>query len=110
MIQNRINEGAYVKDIAAELKVSPKTVSRALKRGGAPTGKLGRPAASKLDPFKPQIDQMLARNVWNAQVILRELQTAGYTGGYTVLRQYIQPKRVLRPSKATVRFETDPGR
>ena len=48
MIQNRINEGAYVNDIAAELKVSPKTVSRALKRGGAPTGKPGRPAASSL--------------------------------------------------------------
>lgn len=110
MIQNRIHEGAYVKDIAAELKVSPKTISRALKRGSAPTGKPGRPAASKLDPFKPRIDELLEHNVWNAQVILRELQAIGYQGSYTILRDYIQPKRVLRPSKATVRFETDPGR
>jgi transposase len=43
-------------------------------------------------------------------VILREIQADGYSGGYTVLRQYIQPKRADRPSKATVRFETEPGK
>ena len=109
MILNRINEGAFVKDIAAELNVSPKTVSRALKRGGAPTGKPGRPSTGKLDLFKPQVDEFLTNNIWNAQVILRELQTAGYKGSYTILREYIQPKRALRPGKATVRFETKPG-
>lgn len=53
---------------------------------------------------------MLARNVWNAHAILRELQAAGYKGSYTIVRDNIKPKRVLRPSKATVRLETDPGR
>ncbi len=50
-----IRRGVYVKDIAAELGVHPRTVSRALKRGGAPPGQ--RPAArkSKLDPYKPMI-------------------------------------------------------
>lgn len=110
MIQNRIEEGAFVKDIAAELNVSPKTISRAIRRGSAPTGKPGRPTQSKLDPFKGRIDEMLGRNIWNAQVIFRELQAVGYTGGYSILRAYVRPKRVLRPSKATVRFETAPGR
>ena len=32
MIQNRLNEGAFLKDIAVELGVSAKTVSRAVKR------------------------------------------------------------------------------
>lgn len=31
-------------------------------------------------------------------------------GKLTVLRDYIRPKRVLRPSRATVRFETPPGK
>jgi len=66
MIQNRINEGAFIKDIAAELQVSPKTISRAIKRGSAPIGKPGRPTESKLDPFKGRIDEMLGRNIWNA--------------------------------------------
>jgi transposase len=43
-------------------------------------------------------------------VILREIQAEGYDGGSTILREYIAPKRVLRSGKATVRFETKPGK
>lgn len=42
-------------------------------------------------------------------VIFRELQAKGYTGQVSILRDYIRPKRTLRPSRATVRFETEPG-
>jgi hypothetical protein len=39
-----------------------------------------RPAArkSKLDLYKPMVDRLLGEGVWNAQVILREIQAAGY--------------------------------
>ena len=36
MIQERLKQGVYQKDIAAELGVHPKTVRRALARGGPP--------------------------------------------------------------------------
>jgi len=101
--------GVYHTDIAVELGVHPKTVSRALKRDGPPSGKRGR-RGSKLDPYKTQVDQLLADGVWNAVVILREIQAAGYDGGSTILREYIGPKRALRAGRATVRFETEPGR
>lgn len=100
--------GVYNKDIAAELGVHPRTVSRALKRGGPPAGERKK-RGSKLDPFKPKVDKLLSENVWNAMVILREIQEDGYDGGITILRDYIRPKRVLRPGRATVRFETKPG-
>ena len=32
-----------------------------------------------------------------------------YTEGYTILREYIQPKRALRSGEAAVRFENVPG-
>jgi transposase len=64
---------------------------------------------SKLDPYKPTIDRLLSEDVWNAVVILREIQAEGYDGGSTILRQYIAPKRALRSGRATVRFETKPG-
>ena len=101
--------GVYHTDIAIELGVHPKTVSRALKRDGPPAGKRQR-RGSKLDPYKTQVDQLLADGVWNAVVILREIQAAGYNGGSTILREYIGPKRALRAGRATVRFETEPGR
>lgn len=55
------------------------------------------------------IDMRLAENVWNGEVILAEIKAMGYTGGRSMLRYYIQPKRKMRPSKKTVRFETQPG-
>jgi transposase len=100
--------GVYLKDIAAELGVHPRTVSRALKRGGAPQRER-KHRESKLEPYKPKIDRLLNEGIWNAQVILREIQAEGYSGGETILREYIKPKRTLRQSRATVRFETKPG-
>jgi hypothetical protein len=60
MIQERIAQGVYIKDIAEELGVHPRTVSRAIGRGGSPSGR--RPAArgSKLDAYKPTVDRLLA--------------------------------------------------
>lgn len=110
MIQEAIQEGKYLKDVAAELGVHPRTVRRAIARGGAPSGTRPHARKSKLDPYKATVDQWLSENVWNAVVIWREIQAAGYTGGPSILRDYMRPKRVLRPSRATVRFETAPGR
>lgn len=101
--------GVYLKDIAAELEVHPRTVKRALQRGGAPKAER-KVGSSKLDPYKAKVDELLAEGVWNSQVILREIQALGYEGKGTMLRLYIQPKRALRSGRATVRFETDPGK
>jgi transposase len=101
--------GVYQKDIAAELNVHPKTVSRALQRQRAPEREWEK-RGSKLDGYKGRVDQLLAEGVWNAVVILREIRAEGYEGGYSILLEYIQPKRVLRSSQATVRFETEPGK
>ena len=101
-------QGMYQKDIAEKFGVHPKTVSRALKRGGAPS-RNRQEKTSKLEPYKAKIDRLLSEGVWNAMVILREIQAEGYDGEISLIRRYIQPKRALRPSRATVRFETKPG-
>ncbi|HZU86252.1 MAG TPA: IS21 family transposase [Anaerolineaceae bacterium] len=100
--------GVYIKDIAEQIGVHPKTVSRALKEGSAPQRERKR-RGSKLDAYKVQIDALLSAGVWNNVVLLREIQARGYTGGMTLIREYVQPKRVLRAKRATVRFETQPG-
>ncbi len=108
-IRSQFSKGVYKKDIARELGVSPKTISRVLKRNGVPKNKRNMAKYSKLDSFKSFIDKMLSENIWNSIVSFRELQDKGYNGGITILRDYIQPKRVMRKSKVTVRFETEPG-
>lgn len=110
MIQALASRGVYQRDIAVQLGVHPKTVSRALRRGAAPAGCQRTPGGAKLQPHQATIDRLLGEGVWNAVVVLREIQAEGYSGGITVLKNYMQPKRALRPSRATVRFETPPGR
>jgi transposase len=108
VIQAQVRRGVYQKDIAARLGVHPRTVRRAVGRGGAPP-KRPRRRGSKLDPYKPVVDELLRDGVWNARVILCEIQARGYEGRITILREYIKPKRAFRQRKGTVRFETGPG-
>ena len=62
--------GVYQKDIAEQLDVHPKTVSRALNRGSAPVRKKKR-RDCKLDPYKPTVNRLLSEGVWNAVVGVR---------------------------------------
>jgi transposase len=108
VIKSLNQRGIFKKDIAAELGVHPRTISRALKRGSAPERRHPK-KKSQLDDYKATIDRLLSEGVWNANVILREIEGEGYQGKITILRDYIRPKRLLKPGRATVRFETEPG-
>jgi transposase len=69
-----------------------------------------RKRPSQLDAFKPYIDERLAAGVWNAVVLMRELRERGYAGGYSTVKEYLQPKREESRAAAVRRFETPPGR
>ena len=49
---------------------------------------------------------------WNGVVLHRELQTQGVMGGYQQVQRAVQPLRTTRrwEARATVRFETGPGK
>jgi len=65
---------------------------------------------SKLDPFKPQIQQLLEKYPRITGIrILEELRPCGYSGGITILREYLHQHRALR-REPVIRFETEPGR
>ena len=51
MIRDMARRGAFQKDIATELGIHPKTVSRALRRSGAPSGK--RPGVAMVGDSAP---------------------------------------------------------
>lgn len=108
MIKQMRQQGAYIVDIATQVGCSERTVRRYLKYPEPPARKT-RHKMAKLRPFMDYIDMRLAENVWNGEVILAEIKAMGYTGGRSMLRYYIQPKRKMRPSKKTIRFETQPG-
>src|SRR5690242_20208533 len=65
---------------------------------------------SKLDAFKPYLEQRLRAGVWNARVLLRELRERNYAGGYTILTDWLRPQRSAARVVAVRRFETAPGK
>lgn len=68
------------------------------------------PVVTKLDAFKPIIQARLdAYPELSAVRLLQEVRAAGYTGGYTQLKEYVRTIRPRVLPAPVVRFETAPG-
>jgi transposase len=98
-----------IREIARTLGISRNTVRKYLKAPGLPTARPRPRRPSKLDPLKDHVRARRAEGVENCVVLLRELRAQGYTGGYSILTDYVRPLRFGRSVKATVRFDTRPA-
>lgn len=76
----------------------------------APPPRRAAPRATKLDRYKPIIDERLATYpALSAVRLYAEVTAAGYTGGITQLRDYVARVRPKPEPEPVVRFETAPG-
>jgi transposase len=104
-------EGLSIKAIGELLGYDRKTIRKyLLEPEGVPSYGRREPAAGRLDPYKPYLTDRLKAGVWNAQVLLRELRRRGYSGGCTILKDWLQPQRAEASAVAVRRFETPPGK
>ena len=102
-------QGYSAREIARTLDLARNTVLRYLKDPEAMVPKGRSPRGSKLDPYADYIDLRMSEGLENCVVLLRELRARGYAGSYTILSEYVRPRRRSRQPQATVRFETEPG-
>lgn len=102
-------QGRSIRAIAQSLGIARNSVRKYLRASEIPKPAPRPPRPSKLDPYRALIRARLAEGVDNGVVLLRELRQRGYTGGYTLLKDYVQPLRQRRVPAATMRFETQPG-
>jgi transposase len=102
-------QGLTISQISSLTGYSRPTIRKYLLRPDPPRYGPRAPRFSKIEPFQAYIDQRLSAGVWNAVVLLRELRERGYTGGYTVVKDYLRPKRREAEAVAVRRFETAPG-
>ncbi|MCL6576913.1 IS21 family transposase [Kyrpidia sp.] len=109
MIHEMRRRGMSITQIAEELGRDRKTIRKWLEKKEPEKYIRKEQRPSKLDPFKEYIQQRMEEGCVNARVILEEIRARGYTGGITMLRLFMQPLRPVVRSKATVRFETEPG-
>jgi len=101
--------GQSIRGIARELGISRNTVRRYLRASEIPKAKPRPRRGSKLDPYKEYVDERLSHGVDNCVVLLRGIRERGYTGGYTILKDYVAPSRQRWNRAATMRYETEPG-
>ncbi len=102
-------EGRSIRRIARDLGVSRNSVRKYLRSPQVPRARPRPPRGSKLDSFKGYLQQRLEDGLDNCVVLLRELRAQGYTGGYSILKEYVHPFRRKHQPDATMRFETEPG-
>ena len=95
--------------IATHLHIGRHTLAKYLAQPAPPPSRRDR--LSKLDAFKPALAELLQQDPKApATVLLQRLQTLGYDGGITILKDYLQAVRknaILR--RAYVRMEPGAG-
>lgn len=103
-------QGYSARKIAKVTGLARNTVSKYLENGKLPQYKPRAKRPSKLDPFKELVHElMFQRNVLNTEVLLRKLRDRGYTGGRTILKDYVHDLRPPKQPQAVTRYETLPG-
>ncbi len=107
MIRNMKNDGMSIRSIAKEMGISRNSVRKYLK--GEPVKKNKKKKASKLDPYRDTVKELIERDNLSAVRILEEIRKKGYNGGYTILKEYCHDIRKNRPIQAVYRYETGPG-
>jgi len=110
MIREKAQKGKSAYAIGKELGISKNTAKKYMNQPKKEHGLKGRKKPSKLDPYKPEIDAMMERGIFNCVVILERLQAYGYTGGITIIKDYVKPHRPPRSAPAGQRYETEPGK
>ena len=104
LLENGLGKAAT----ARELGIGRRTLYRWLAEKGSPgTGYARRrKAPSILDGYKLMIERRLAEDpTLTAKSLYREVRTAGFTGGYDVVRRFVRSvrsrSRGARPAKGT---------
>lgn len=97
-------QGLNINQIADVLNLNAKTVTKWLAEPRY-RPRTTAPRPSKLDPYKARIRQWLETHPYSAQQIFQRLQEAGFDGGATIVKDYVQQIRPRRkPAFLTLTF------
>ncbi|EKD29033.1 MAG: hypothetical protein ACD_79C00107G0002 [uncultured bacterium] len=86
-----------IPQIAEKIGLSEQTIKKWLSENNY-AARRSRITASKLDPFKNQIQAMLEKYPLSAVQIFQKIKPLGYIGGQTILREYISKIRPAQKS------------
>lgn len=110
MIKDLARKGKHVREISKETGVAENTARKYITQPAQPHGLKGRKRPSKLDPYKPYLQELMGQGIFNCVVLLERLKEKGYDGSITILKDYVKPFRPAKSTPAVRRYETPPGK
>ena len=110
MIKDFAEKGKSAYAIGKELGISKNTARKYMEQPAREHGLKGRHKGSKLDPYKPKLQEWMSQGIFNCEVLLERLQELGYDGGKSILKEYVHPYRPARSAPAVQRYESPNGR
>ena len=108
-IRNDRQKGLSYKEIGKKYHIDQRTAKKYAESETKPVYALSEPKASKLDPYRRQIEQWLEEAPYSAKKIYEKLQEQGFEGKYSIVKAIVHDLKKEQDEKATVRFETMPG-
>jgi len=102
MIREKAQSGKSAYAIAKEIGLSKNTVKKYIAPATVETSNLARNQPSKLDSYKDLIHACMAAGIFNCRTIFERIRDKGYTGGITILKDYVKP---YRPPKACLQCQ-----
>ena len=107
-MKEKVKEGVPIARVAREYGVSRQTIYNLLAARAAPARER-QPRGSKLDAFKPYIEQRLSRFDLPATTLYDEVRERGYAGRLTTVKDFVREVKAKAVREIIARFETDPG-
>lgn len=117
-IKDLSNCGYRISEISEKTGADPKTIRKYLAQDDfSPRPPVIQEKPSKLDPFKPIIQEWLDEDKkhWRKQhhtaqrIYERLVEEHGYTGSYSTVQRYMKKCRSIQTEKASLELIWDPG-
>ncbi|MBU5425334.1 IS21 family transposase [Tissierella pigra] len=109
-IRNDYLKGLSISEISRKYNINWRTAKKYAAAIETPKYTLTKDKPSKLDDFKPMIDELLEEAPYSAVRILEIITDQGFDGKIGIVKNYVRTKKKELNTKATVRFETLPGK
>ena len=109
MIRDLYAQGFSIRAISRKTGYDRRTVSKYLNNTSLPESKKRAKKASKLDEYNEYIIRKLHEGPYTASRLYREIQEMGFTGKYTIVKDFVRKVRPEYGVVAVLRYETKPG-
>ena len=81
-------------ELGKKYHMDQRTAKRYAESPEKPKYTLSEPKPTKVDPFKPVVDEWLEEAPYSAKRILEKLREMGFDGGYSIVKAYVSSRKM----------------